>query len=519
MANNDKKVLVIDFGTQSVRASIIDQNGNIIKMVKEKYEQAYFSVQPGWCEQDPNYYYEKMKKCTLALRSEVSELMETVMAITITCFRDTAALLDKDLKIIRPSILWLDQRKARLDEKVNPLHRFIFWIVGMGDTIKLNRERTPAHWLKENEPENWAKVAYYAPLTSYFNYLLTDIFMDSSSNCTGHYPLNYKAGKWYGKHALKGRIFGVDKDKMVPLCKPGDVIGYITEKAARDTGIKQGLPLLATGSDKSCESLGNGCLDRDELSISYGTACTIEVTTEKYHEPETFLPGYIACYKGAYNLDVQIYRGYWMLTWFAKEFAPEAINEADIQHMSVEEVMNRNLLKIKPGCEGLVTQPYWGPGLKRPLAKGSVIGFNDYHTKYHLYRSIIEGIAFALREGYDSIRKRTKKKPRIISVSGGGAQSTAICQITADIFNVPIRKVQTIETSSLGAAMASFIALGVYDNAHQARNKMVRYTETFTPNPQAVKEYNILYKRVYKKIYPQLKDVYRTLSRIPKTHD
>lgn len=104
-----------------------------------------------------------------------------------------------------------------------------------------------------------------------------------------------------------------------------------------------------------------------------------------------------------------------MLTWFAKEFAPEAIDEAAIEHMSVEEIMNKKLLEIKPGSEGLITQPYWGPGLKRPLAKGSVIGFNDYHTKYHLYRSIIEGIAFELRNGYDSIRKRTKKNQVMLS--------------------------------------------------------------------------------------------------------
>ena len=514
MSSTEKSLLVIDFGTQSVRASIIDSHGNILRMVRSKYEQPYFSPQPGWCEQDPRYYYNKMIACTNRLRAEVPELMDGVEAMTLTCFRDSAALLDSDFNVVRPTILWLDQRRARLTQKLHWYQKLAFFIVGMGDTIKFNRQRTPAHWLKENEPANWERIAHYVPLTTYFNWRLTGVFKDSSSNCTGHYPLNYRRGRWYGDSHLKGSVFGIPRSKLVPLCRPGELIGQISAAAAAETGIKSGLRLLASGSDKSCESLGNGCLKPDELSISYGTACTIEVTSERYHEPETFLPGYIACYPRAYNLDVQIYRGYWMLTWFAKEFAPEAIDEAAIQHMSVEEVMNKKLLEISPGSAGLITQPYWGPGLKRPLAKGSVIGFNDYHTKYYLYRSIIEGIAYALRDGFDSIRLKTHRKAKYIAVSGGGAASDAICQITADIFGVEVRKVQTTETASLGAAMATFIALGVFKNADEARDQMVRYVKYYRPIPANVAAYDRLYREIYKKIYPKLSSVYKSLAKI-----
>lgn len=513
MIANGKTVLVVDFGTQSVRASIIDQRGNIIKMVKNKYERPYLSPRPGWCEQDPNYYYEKMKICTKTLRSEVPELMEQVEAMTLTTFRDSPVFLDRDYRIVRPTILWLDQRRARLEQKLHWYQNLLFSVIGMGPAIRHNRERTPAHWIRENEPENWARIAYYVPLSTYFNLCLTGELADSPSNCTGHFPLNFKKGRWYGWNALKGNIYAVGVNQLPRLCPSGSVIGRITAEASRETGIKEGLRLLTSGSDKSCESLGNGCLQSSELSLSYGTACTVEVTSKRYREPETFLPGYQACYPGHYNLEVQIYRGYWMLTWFAKEFAPEAIDEAAIQHMTVEEVLNRSLLDIKPGCGGLITQPYWGPGLKRPLAKGAMIGFNDFHTKYHLYRSIIEGIAFALRDGFDEIRHRTHRKGRIISVSGGGAASDAICQITADIFGLPVRKVQTTETSSLGAAMASFMALGVYRTAEEAKSQMVRYVKTYEPDPASVRAYDDLYRHVYRKIYPNLRRVYRHLSR------
>ena len=155
MKTTKKTVLVLDCGTQSVRASIIDSDGNILKIIKSKYGEPYFSINPGWCEQYPDYYLDKIFECTKKLRSEDPELMDNVSAMTITCFRDSAALLDENFNVVRPTILWLDQRKARLDEKLSFIQKAAFFIVGMSDTIKYNRQRTAALWIKENEPENW----------------------------------------------------------------------------------------------------------------------------------------------------------------------------------------------------------------------------------------------------------------------------------------------------------------------------------------------------------------------------
>ena len=127
--------------------------------------------------------------------------------------------------------------------------------------------------------------------------------------------------------------------------------------------------MYATGSDKACETVGLGALSKDIGAISYGTASTIEVSNQKYHEPEKFLPAYPAAVPNWYNMDVQIYRGYWMLTWFSREFAPDLVTEAKIQAMAVEQLLDERLSNIPPGSNGLVLQPYWGPGLSRPLAK------------------------------------------------------------------------------------------------------------------------------------------------------
>jgi sugar (pentulose or hexulose) kinase len=231
----------------------------------------------------------------------------------------------------------------------------------------------------------------------------------------------------------------------------------------------------------------------------------------KYVEPEPFLPAYEAAVRGLYNIEVHINRGYWMISWFRDNFAHKETAEAMIEKLAVEELLNKEMLAIPPGSEGLVLSPYWGPGLRRPEAKGAIIGWSDVHTRVHLYRAIVEGIAFGIKEGFEGMQKRLKRRVKEIRVSGGGSRSDAICQITADIFNLPVSRVQTNETSSLGTAISAFVASGVYPDAQTAVNHMVQVTQTFTPNPEAVKKYDFLYRKVYAKIYPKLLHLYRDI--------
>ena len=511
MEEKSKCVLTIDYGTQSVRVAIIDNTGKFLAFEQEKYKTPYFSMKPGYCEQDPNYYFDCMCKAAKRLSEKNNELLKKCLSISSTCFRDSVVFLDENINPVRPSIIWLDQRQAKLKKKIPLVYSVAFFLIGMRETIILNRKRTPALWVQENEPEIWEKVRYYVPMNLYLNYLLIGVLKDSASNMIGHFPINFKTGKNYSINAPKGCIYGIDPELVPEAAKVGEVLGKITKEGSFKTGFPEGLPYIATGYDKSCEALGCGAIDRSFAHISYGTASSIAVVSKKYFEPEPFLPAYKTCYPGFYSGEVQIYRGYWMLRWFSEEFAEKQSVEANIENMAIEEVLNKKLMEIKPGCDGLVLQPYWGPGLSRPLAKGAIIGFYDVHTKYHIYRAIIEGIAFALKEGLSSIKKRTHKPIEFITVSGGGSKSDAICQITADIFGITVLKSQTYESSSLGCAMSQFISLGVFETPEKAKDAMVRYEKTFLPDPEAVKEYKVLYNTIYKKIYPRLKGVYKEL--------
>lgn len=510
--NKEPLALTFDFGTQSVRACIYDAHGECLALESKKYEPAYYSSKPGYAEMDPAYYFDCLCECTKRLVKEYPDLLSRVEGIELDCFRDSAVLLDKDHNVIRPMILWLDSRMAECKKPLPLLSRTLFSLVGKSDVIRLNRKRTMANWIKENEPENFAKIDKYVSVSTYFIYRLTGELKDSPSDFTGHYPLDYKNKRWYAKPEthLQGQIFSLRRDQLVELVDTQGLLGKISEEGAKATGIPAGIPLFAGGSDKSCETLGSGVYDNRYAAVSLGTACTIETVTKKYKGPQPFLPAYPSVQKDVYNMDVQIYRGFWMINWFLKEFGAYNIDDLITTDVTPEEY-NKKLFDIPAGSDGLLLQPYWGSPLEHPEVKGAMVGFSDYTTKVHFYKAIIEGIGYELRVARDNFEKALGHKFEAIRVSGGGARSDEVCQILADLFGTKVEKLQTVETSSLGAAMGVFLSLGVYGSAEEACAKMVRVTKSFAPNRENTKIYDALYANAYKGLYKALKKTYRYL--------
>ena len=508
-------VLVIDVGTQSMRGIIFDEKGNLLVKEQVKYL-PYLAKKNGYMEQRADMYWETLCQITKAITEKQPRLMQDVIAMSVDTFRDTAVLLDENNNVLRDCILWSDLRVADTSEKLPAKQRFLFKLVGMDRPIKAIRQKVKTRWVQQNEPELWQKVKKVAHISAYLNWKLTGNLTDSYASTIGHFPFDNKKKRWMKPNDLLCPVFDLPLSMMVPLCSPGDVMGQITAEAAALSGLPEGLKVFASGSDKSCETLGVGCVGRNVASVSFGTSSTVQFSTKKYFEPETFMPAYVSVLKDYYNPEVQIFRGYWMISWFKQNFARHLEKRAEAEGRSVEEIMNEEMESIPAGSDGLVLQPFWQAGLTTPEAKGAIIGFSDFHTRAHVYRAIVEGIDFALREGLERMERRGKQKIDFIAVAGGGSQSDLICQIAADVFNKPVKRVQTYETSALGAAMSTFMATGLYKDEYEAVNAMVRYVKTFTPNPQNVKIYDNIYKNIYFKLYKKLQKFYLELDKETK---
>jgi sugar (pentulose or hexulose) kinase len=226
------------------------------------------------------------------------------------------------------------------------------------------------------------------------------------------------------------------------------------------------------------------------------------------------MPSYPAVFRGYFNPEVEIFRGFWMISWFKNEFACKEIHEAEERGITAEEVLNEMLCQSPPGSMGLMVQPYWSPGLSQPAAKGAMIGFGDVHKKPHIYRSVIEGLVYALKEGKEKIEKVSKTKINQLAVSGGASQSNEICQIAADIFNLPVVRGRTAETSGLGAAILTAFGTGNFKSVEDAVKEMVNLRDEFLPNQAHNEIYDRMYKRVYKKMYKKLEPFYYEIRKI-----
>lgn len=511
----DKNVVVIDAGTQSVRAVLIDLKGNILKIEKTEIE-PYFSTEPGFAEQDPEYLWKMLCHTTNKLMNGINVPIESIKGLSITTQRGTVVNLDKEGNPLRPAILWLDQRKAKVKGWPNGIIRLALKAVNMYESLAHAIKDGESNWIKQNQPDIWAKTHKYVYLSGFFIHRLSGKFVESIGSNVGYMPFNYKKQAWCKPGEMNTHLFPVEREKLPDLVKPSELIGYITKEASEKTGLPEGIPIIASAADKACEVLGSGCISPEIACLSYGTTATIETVNSRYIEVIPFFPSYPSAIPNHYNTEVMIYRGYWMINWFKKEFGHKEVELAKKLGKSAEELFDDMISSIPPGSMGLTLQPYWSPGVKIPgvEAKGAVIGFGDVHTKAHLYRSIIEGLTYALKEGALRTQKRNGVKIQKLRVSGGGSQSKNALQMTADIFNMTVEKPHTYETSALGAAINCAVGLKLYPDFKTAIDNMCRVGEVYNPIAKNSKIYNQLYSKVYKKMYKRLKPLYEDIREV-----
>lgn len=510
--------LVFDIGTQSTRAILFDQQGDIVAKAK-KEEPLYLSDVDCRAEKPCDVFWSGICSVSQQLRGMVTaEQWQSIAAVSVTSIRNSLVFLDKDNNPTRNAILWLDKREVECPDPLPLFNRMLYALAGMSETVKVSRRTTYANWVRVNEPQVWAKTAKVVMPSAWFQYCLTGRLADSKAGQAAKIPYDYRHRRWMSKHALNYPIFGCEVDKMCELVEPGEVLGHITPEASQATGIAVGTPVIAAGADKACETLGCGCIVAHKASISLGTAASVEITTRRYVEPETFMPAYTSVAPDCYNPEIQIFRGYWMVSWFKKQYAVQETQLAQQLGVSAESLLDRKLEEIPPGSNGLVLLPSWGPGLKTPEAKGAIVGFSDVHTRMHIYRAIIEGIAYGLLDGLENLESRAMTHVDRCSISGGGSNSDIVCQITADIFGREIYRVQTYETSGLGAAILCFRAIGTYRDLQTAVDRMVHETTVFRPDPARQAIYRSYYTRVYKKLTRQLKPLNDELYQLLKRH-
>ena len=505
--------LTIDNGTQSVRALLFDASGTLLAAYRNPIDD-YAVANPGWHEYDAQAFWRKACEACRGLWQAHPELRARVAGVAVTTQRGTVINVDRQGAPLRPAITWLDQRKSPVLPEISPLFRAAFRLAGVASTIRYFQREAEANWLAACEPDVWNATHKYLLLSGYLNYRLGGEFVDSVGSQVGYIPFDFKSLQWAKNSDWKWQALPVRPEMLPALVQPGTILGQVTAEAADATGIAAGTPIVAAAADKACEVLGAGCAEPSTGCLSYGTTATINVTSTRYVEATPHIPPYPSAIPGVYDLEVQIFRGYWMVSWFKEQFGLLERTAASQSGVAPETLFDELVTSVPPGAMGLMLQPYWSPGLKMPEAKGAVIGFGDVHTRAHLYRAILEGLAYALRDGKERLEARGKLTVSSLRVCGGGSQSDAALQLTSDIFGLPASRPHVYEASGLGAAINAAVALKLHADFKGAANAMTRPGATFEPSTGRRKLYDDLYQRVYKRMYDRLKPLYEAIREI-----
>ena len=512
---SDPLLLAIDCGTQSVRALLVDLAGNIVAK-RQRTLDGYVSAEDGWLEHDAEAFWQASAAVCRGLWADAPALKPRVKGVVVTAQRGSLTLVDDQGAPLRPFIIWLDRRRATRTPPMPIWWRAAFAAAGVSGAIDHLAKESELNWIAEHEPELQARACKVLMVSGWLNYRLTGRFVDSVGSQVGYLPFDFKRHGWAGAGDWKWRALSARPDQMPDLVPVGTVIGPLARDAAEATGLPAGLPVVAGAADKACEILGAGAITPDVGAISYGTTATINVTMSRYCEATRFIPPYPAALPGKFIAEVQIFRGFWMVNWFKQQFGHPEVAAAPIEGVSPEALFDLLVREAPPGCDGLMLQPYWTPGVRTPgpEARGAVIGFTDAHTRAHLFRAILEGLAYALREGCERIEARSGGAVTSLRVSGGGSQSDAAMQATADIFDRPTSRPHTFETSGLGAAIVGAVGLGLHRDFPTAVGEMTRLGATFQPDPARAALDDELYRRVYKRMYGRLRPLYEELGAI-----
>lgn len=491
-------VIGIDLGTSAVKVLLVDRDGTVAGEVSRSYP--LFHAYSGWSEQRADDWVEGTVEALRELTSTAGIDVQSIEGISFSGQMHGLVLLDGEGNPVRNAILWNDTRTTGQCREIERT---------LGDKL-LNITRNPALegftlpkilWVRENEPDAFAKAKLFLLPKDYLRYRLTGELHMDYSDAAGTLLLDV-AGKAWSEEVLEA--FGIPAHFCPPLVESHGLVGTLLPQYADSTGLPGTTKVFAGGADNACGAIGSGILSEGLTLCSIGTSGVIlsyenDKTKDFAGKVHFFNHGKEDSF---YAMGVTLAAGY-SLSWFKKTFAP---NESFDQLLE-------GVGAVKPGAGGLVFTPYL-VGERTPhadsLIRASFIGVDGSHERIHFARAVMEGITFSLNESVDMFRRAGKTVDTIISI-GGGAQNPVWLQMQADIFDAKVVALENEQGPGLGAAMLAAYGAGWFDSLESCANKFVKHADSYSPQPEAVAAYAGIFK-VYQQVYEQTKGLNEALA-------
>ena len=486
----------IDLGTSAVKLLLVDETGNILNSISKEYP-LYFP-KPGWSQQDP----EDWKK---AVKEGLKELLKgydpkKVRAIGAGGQMHGLVILDEQDEVIRPAILWND---GRTDKEMVYLNE----VIGVEKLSQYTANMAFAGftapkilWVKNNEPENFKKIARIMLPKDYINYRLTGVFAGDYSDASGTLLLDVKNKKWSDEMLA---ICGINRSQLPDLYESYEVIGTVKKEIAEELGLSQDVKVVAGAGDNAAAAIGTATVHDNSCNISLGTSGTLFISCDEFKDNENKAIHNFAHANGKYHLMACILSVASCNKWFAEEILKDGDYEA-IQSKIDDEMLGRNNVYFLP----------YLMGERSPIndtdARSLFIGMSMDTSKEDMYLAVLEGVAYAIRDCFEEL-KAAGINITTSNICGGGSRSKLWCRIIANVLNIELLIPASEEGPGYGGAMLGMCADGLYESVEACADSLFKVKGHIEADEKIAKRYEERYQK-YAKIYPSVKQLYKELK-------
>jgi len=484
--------LGIDTSTTSSKALLIDSNGEVIAVASSPH--TLQTPKPLWSEQNPSEWWDAVSASIKSVLEKAGIGGDQVAAVGLTGQMHGLVLLDKGGNVLRPAILWNDQRtQSQCDEIHQRIGKEKF--IQITGNVALTGFTAPKIlWVQENEPDVYAKAKHVLLPKDYIRFKLTGEYAMDKADGAGTVLFDLKSRDW-SVEVLDA--LGIDRSWMPRTFEGTEFTGQVTQEAASLTGLKVGTPVAAGGGDQAAQAVGVGAVEAGIVGLTVGTSGVIFATTPSaLIEPEGRLHAFCHAVPGMWHFMGVMLSAAGSLQWYRDTLAPE---------LSFDDLV-KEAESSPAGCEGLLFLPYLS-GERTPypdaLARGSFIGLTLRHSRAHMTRAVLEGVAFGLKDSFTLIQNAGLGMITQVRASGGGTKGQLWRQILASVLEAELVTVNTSEGAAFGAALLAGVGAGTWSDVPSACQATIRLTGQTLPDEAQVKVYRKMYP-LYRELYPAL---------------
>lgn len=501
----------IDVGTSATKTVLFDQTGTVVASASKEYP--LYQPHNGWAEQKPEDWRDAVLDTLAEVVKESGAAVGDIKGIGISGQMHGLVMLDERGEVLRPSIIWCDQRTgAEVEDMLRMMPRER-WIEITANPPLTGWTAAKILWVRKNEPEVYKRCRHILLPKDYIRYVLTGVFATEVSDASGMQLLDVPGRCWSGE-VLKA--LSIDPELLGTVYESCQVTGTILPEIAAATGLTEETKVVGGAGDNAAAAVGTGVVKDGTAFTTIGSSGVVFAHSSQVTiDPKGRVHTCCAAVPGTWHVMGVTQGAGLSLKWFKDNFCQDYVEEAKGQGVDVYDLINRDVQAVEPGSDKLIYLPYLmgerTPHLD-PDCRGVFFGLSAIHTKAHMLRAVMEGVSYSLSDCNDILREMNISVDQMMACGGGG-KSPVWRQMLSDLYGCPVKTVVQTEGPALGVAILAGVGCGIYESVEAACDKLISENQSTSPVEEEKKRY-ALYHDLYKELYKNLKDSYKKLAKL-----